>query len=164
MYDVTECDDLVAGQADVFECQRRVCPELGFVADDAATECVDIGNADRGTDAGGRALRQGSGEVVEARIAGSANDEIVRRPNAGSVFHDGLGSAVGVYLVGSSGRQTGSFSKTLVCGFVGGSIAVVTSRQFLFHVELVLLLIPLLAIAPIMATIGFNMTRRYKSQ
>ena len=73
-------------------------------------------------------------------------------------------SAVGVYLVGSRGEQTGSFLMTLFCGFVGGIVAVIASLQFLFNVEMILLSLPLLLIAPLVETIGFNMTRRYKSQ
>jgi len=53
-----------------------------------------------------------------------------------------LGSAISVYIVGNMGNETGSFLATL-----GGSI----------------LLVPLPLLSPIGATIGFNLTRRYKS-
>jgi len=97
----------------------------------------------------------------------------------------GLGSAVGVYLVGSRGKQTGSFLATLGCGFLAGFIALIILYVSLrlqtiltmarsssvmmvgFIVELqkifrcvcwvIVLLIP-----PILATLGFNLTRRYK--
>jgi len=97
----------------------------------------------------------------------------------------GLGSAVGVYLVGSRGIQTGSFLATLGWGFLTGFFsllilyislrlqAVLTTAQSSslmivgFVVELqkivrwvhwaIVLLIP-----PIVTTFGFNLTRRYK--
>ncbi len=77
----------------------------------------------------------------------------------------GPASAIGVYLVGSRGKQTGSFLLTLVAGFLGGLFTI-----FILYVSLVLLarvvqpsirLIGLL-IPPIVATRGFNLTRRYK--
>jgi len=51
-----------------------------------------------------------------------------------------IGSSIGVYLVGNSDDETGSFLATLL----GGTL--------------------FLPIAPIGATIGFNMTRRYKER
>jgi hypothetical protein len=87
-----------------------------------------------------------------------------------------FGLAVGVYLIGRRGKQTGSFLATFGCGFIGDIAAL-----FLF-----LLLIPvstswttdvgkmvqnmvlwigwilLLLIPPIFPTLGFNLTRRYK--
>ncbi|MBW7989159.1 MAG: hypothetical protein FVQ84_03960 [Planctomycetes bacterium] len=80
----------------------------------------------------------------------------------------GLGSAVGVYLLGSRGKQTGSLLLTLVCGFVGGlampfSLPMLFSApSFLSGVERIVLKAVLLLIQPIIATIGFNLTRRYK--
>jgi pyruvate formate lyase activating enzyme len=41
----------------------------------------------------------------------------------------GLGSAVGVYLVGSRGKQTGSFLLTLAGGLIGGLVTVFLSRH-----------------------------------
>ena len=35
---------------------------------------------------------------------------------------NGLGSAVGVYIVGTRGKQTGPFALTLVSGYVGGLV------------------------------------------
>jgi MFS family permease len=49
-----------------------------------------------------------------------------------------LGSAIGVYLVGKRGNQTGSFWATLAGSFLG------------------------LPLAPVAGTIGFNLTRTYK--
>ena len=81
----------------------------------------------------------------------------------------GLGSTVGVYLVGTRGKQTGSFILTLAGGFLGGllmllmfSIGIDLSDElilifFLLFWSLLVLLIP-----PILATIGFNRRRRYK--
>ena len=74
----------------------------------------------------------------------------------------GPASAIGVYLVGSRGKQTGSFLLTLVAGFLGGLFT-----SFILWVSLSLQLssklIALgLLIPPIVATYGFNRTRRYK--
>ena len=82
----------------------------------------------------------------------------------------GLGSAVGVYLVGSIGKQSGSFFRTLGCGFLGGVLVIMLFCQvhrveWLYCVpsmprgafEPLVLLIP-----PLMATCAFNLTRRYK--
>ncbi len=80
----------------------------------------------------------------------------------------GLGGAVGVSLVGNVGKQTGSFLLTLGCGFSGGLImlVVLVLANRLSDVLIVILfwlLLPLvLLIPPIMATLGFNLTRRYK--
>ncbi len=80
----------------------------------------------------------------------------------------GLGSAVGVYLVGNIGKQTGSFLLALGGGFLGGLIMPVmlplTNRlSDVLIVILFWLLWPLvLLIPPIMATCGFNSRRRYK--
>ena len=84
----------------------------------------------------------------------------------------GLGSAVGVYLVGNIGKQTGSFLLALGRGFLGtivmyvmltltfilsGVLIVGVERIVLWTLCVLVLLIP-----PIMATLGFNLTRRYK--
>lgn len=62
-----------------------------------------------------------------------------------------LGNAVGVSLVGNRGDQTGSDLATL-----GGA---------LLGLIVILLLWPLVFLTvPIMATLGFNLTRRYKVQ
>ena len=78
----------------------------------------------------------------------------------------GLGSVVGVYLVGSRGKQTGSCLATLAGGFAG--TFVMTAVLFSFLIVLLgaerILLAPVLLIPPIFATIGFNLRRRYKEQ
>ena len=95
----------------------------------------------------------------------------------------GLGSAVGVYLLGSRGKQTGSFLLTLAGGLVGGIVMLVMlplalflssdyivgveSSDYIVGVEKIVgwalvVLIPLSP--PIFATIGFNLRRRYKLQ
>ncbi|MBW7989158.1 MAG: hypothetical protein FVQ84_03955 [Planctomycetes bacterium] len=72
-------------------------------------------------------------------------------------------SAVGVHLVGSRGKQTGSFLLTLAGGFVGGLVAFVALLSLLWiRVEIVLLAPLLLLIPPIFATLGFNLTRKYE--
>jgi len=81
-----------------------------------------------------------------------------------------LVSAVGVYLVGSIGKQTGSFLATLGFGFLGGIVLFINSflvftNTFQIVVESIGLwkyLVLVLLIPPIIATIGFNRTRRYK--
>jgi len=97
----------------------------------------------------------------------------------------GPASALGVYLVGNAGRQTGSFLKTLGCGLLGGlldigllyislRLQVILTADQSSSVLLIGLMIQLrqivqwvlwafvLLIPPIAATYGFNMTRRYK--
>jgi hypothetical protein len=75
-----------------------------------------------------------------------------------------LGSAIGVYLVGNKGKQTGSFVATLGFGFLGGLFMTVV--LFLFLIVLTqaerVLLAPVLLFSPILATYGFNLRRRYK--
>ncbi len=87
-------------------------------------------------------------------------------------FTYGLASAVGVYLVGSRGKQTGSFQATLACGFLGGFVMLLmrpivhaASRVLIVGVEQVVpwaLWVLVSFIPPIFATLGFNLTRRYK--
>ncbi len=81
----------------------------------------------------------------------------------------GLGSTVGVYLVGTRGKQTGSFILTLAGGFLGGlltllmiSIGINFSDELILIVFLLFWSLLVLLIPPILATIGFNRTRRYK--
>jgi hypothetical protein len=69
-----------------------------------------------------------------------------------------LGSAIGVYLVGNIGNETGSFLATLGGSILGGGLGL----TFVF-LSGELLPFPLLVCPPIGATIGFNLTRRYKS-
>ena len=84
----------------------------------------------------------------------------------------GPASAVGVYLLGSRGKQTGSFMRTLTCGFLGGLIMfVVLPIAFLLSTVLIVGVEKIVAwslwalallIPPIAATYGYNLTRRYK--
>jgi hypothetical protein len=83
----------------------------------------------------------------------------------------GLASAVGVYLVGKIGKQTGSFLLTLVGGLLGGLIGYLAVLPVLFLSDVKLeaelwalmkLLLFLLLIPPSLATLGFNLRRRYK--
>ncbi len=93
----------------------------------------------------------------------------------------GLGSAVGVYLVGSRGKQTGSFLRTLAGGLVGGLVMLVMlplalflssdyiveveSSDYIVGVEKIVgwaLVVLISLIPPIFATISFNLRRRYK--
>ncbi|UCG59751.1 MAG: hypothetical protein JSU70_09575 [Phycisphaerales bacterium] len=81
----------------------------------------------------------------------------------------GIAGAVGVYLLGSRGSQTGSFLVTLASGFLAGLLMLAT-RPLAYRLPEALLIVtlfcsflpPVLLVSPIMATIGFNLTRRYK--
>jgi hypothetical protein len=76
---------------------------------------------------------------------------------------NGLGSAAGVYLVGARSKQTGSFSLTLVGSCVGGFVVATFVAFSLFSKRpKIVLLALLLLIPPILATVCFNLTRRYK--
>ena len=72
----------------------------------------------------------------------------------------GIGCAAGVYLIGSIGQQTGSFSISLIGGFVVGLVVLLPSISLRVIGNLVPLLV--LIIPPIPATICFNLSRRYK--
>jgi len=94
-----------------------------------------------------------------------------------------LGAVVGVYLVGKTGKQTGSFTRTLCGGLVGG-LAMFLLLPFAFFlacgvsrplpasglIEMIswivqspAILAPAVLIPPIVATLGFNSTRRWGS-
>ncbi len=81
---------------------------------------------------------------------------------------NGVGSAVGVYLVGNRGNETGPFLATSGLGFLG-ALVMALLVFFLFAagdvmsvLEKTVLWAIVLLTAPIMATLGFNLTRRYK--
>jgi hypothetical protein len=90
----------------------------------------------------------------------------------------GLGSSIGVFLIGSIGKQTGSFLLTLASGFLGGLFTLVLLRVLLrlsftessniLIVGLLDIILPIVVcvlvifIPPITATLGFNLTRRFK--
>jgi len=79
----------------------------------------------------------------------------------------GFGSAVGVYLLGSRGNETGSFLLALAGGFVGALVVLLPSFSLFFSGKVIVHLGPLLLlllIPPGVATLGFNLIRRYKEQ
>ncbi len=74
-----------------------------------------------------------------------------------------LTCGVGVYLVGKRGKQTGSFLWTLGCGLAGWLVMMGMQGIILDLDQSYLpLLMALLILPPILATLGFNLTRRYK--
>ena len=84
----------------------------------------------------------------------------------------GLGSAVGVYLVGNIGKQTGPFLLTLGCGLLGGLVmlpmlfgAGMLARVLIVGVERIVawtFWVLILLVPPIIATFGFDSSRRCK--
>jgi len=77
-----------------------------------------------------------------------------------------LGNAIGVYLVGNIGNETGSFLATLggsILGLGVGIVVCVLSDDF-FSDQEPAAFSTLVASPSICATIGFNLTRRYNSQ
>ncbi len=79
-------------------------------------------------------------------------------------------AATGVYLVGGIGNETGSFLATLAGAYLGGFVGLVVAESLpSVHVRLLwldfgALPVSVLALgAPIGATIGFNLTRKYES-
>jgi len=79
-----------------------------------------------------------------------------------------IGSTVGVYLVGTRGNQTGSFPATLGFGFLGGLVMTLLALYIwlggvmMTVIEKIFIWKLIVLIGPIMATFGFNLTRRYK--
>jgi hypothetical protein len=77
-----------------------------------------------------------------------------------------LGSAIGVYLVGRKGDETGSFKKTLASGVLGTlGLGVLGTTLKLAGLDISwgnLTTIALLAGPAIGSTAGFNMTRKYE--
>ncbi|NQT01802.1 MAG: hypothetical protein HQ580_07265 [Planctomycetes bacterium] len=84
----------------------------------------------------------------------------------------GLASAVGVYLVGTRGKQTGSCLPTLAGGLLGGllmyfmlpiALVLVSGTEGIEEKIFVWALVVLISlIPPCLATLGFNLIRRYK--
>jgi hypothetical protein len=80
----------------------------------------------------------------------------------------GTASSVGVYLVGSRGNETGSFLATLGGGLLGLSVMALlyfyigAAESMMLEIEKIVLWPLVFLAAPIMATLGFNLTRRYK--
>jgi len=86
----------------------------------------------------------------------------------------GLTSAVGVYLVGSIGQQTGSFLWTIVTGFLGGLVmlgalvmlVMLPSLDEYFGLVMAeeeIVRVVLLLVLPGMTMLAFNLTRGYKT-
>ncbi|MGD9345479.1 MAG: hypothetical protein PVH84_06420 [Candidatus Aminicenantes bacterium] len=73
-----------------------------------------------------------------------------------------LGSALGVYLVGSIGSTTGSFSSTLGVAY-GGLIIGTAGAYALNRVSKNVSVIAFLVAPPLLATFAFNKSRRYKN-
>ena len=80
-----------------------------------------------------------------------------------------LGGAVGVYFLGSRGNETGSFLATLGGSLLGLFVMEllyfyigVTEKYMTLGIEKIVLWPLVFLAAPIMATLGFNLTRRYK--
>lgn len=82
----------------------------------------------------------------------------------------GIAGAVGVYLLGSRGNQTGSFLVTLAFGFLAGLLKLAMHPLANRLPEMLTVVLfcsfgPLvLLVPPIAATIGFNLTRRYRQE
>ncbi len=123
-----------------------------------------------------------AGEIVcgySAGLAGGVVSVLALKPIADSVSGGrdvilaigvstgyAFGSVGGVYLVGSLGNQTGSFSTTMLGVLMGAAVGVtgaiitvaIIGDEDNHYAEL-----PLFVAPAIGATIGFNLSRRYKS-
>ena len=79
-----------------------------------------------------------------------------------------LGGAVGVYFVGRRGDETGSFLATLGGSLLGLFVMALlyfylgAAGDMMLGIEKIVLWPLVFLAAPIMATLGFNLTRRYK--
>ena len=79
-----------------------------------------------------------------------------------------VGCAVGVYLVGRIGDQTGSLLATLGAGILGAPVMgllyfyVKAAEDMMLSIEKIVIWPLVFLAAPAMATLGFNLTRRYK--
>ncbi len=80
----------------------------------------------------------------------------------------GSASSVGVYLLGSRGNETGSFLATLGGGLLGLFVMALlyfyigAAGVMMLRIEKIVLWPLVFLAAPIMATFGFNSTRKYK--
>ena len=81
-----------------------------------------------------------------------------------------LATAVSVYLLGTRGKQTGSLLLTLGGSYLGWYVALLlfvyvsAAGYMMLGIEKIVLWPLVFLTAPIIATIGFNLTRRYKEQ
>lgn len=79
-----------------------------------------------------------------------------------------LGGAIGVYFVGSRGNETGSFLATLGGSLLGLFVMAIlyfyikAAEDMMLGIEKIVLWPLVFIAAPIIATLGFNLTRRYK--
>lgn len=79
-----------------------------------------------------------------------------------------LAAAVGVYLVGSRGGQTGSLPATLGGGLIGVPVTILLyidgdmAGDMMFGIAKIVLWSFVFLAVPIIATLCFNLTRRYK--
>ncbi len=105
--------------------------------------------------------------VISASIARSCMPFEYLFACLGIALH-GPGSAIGVYLVGSMGRQTGSFVSALGYGLLGGLVMLPLAAgaaalwSMLVGVEKVVVCSVVL-LPPIAATVAFNATRRHRA-
>lgn len=108
------------------------------------------------------------GGFIGAGVAGEGYpEELVGGIIGGSIGYT-LGCSIGVYLVGNIGNETGDFLATLGGGILGGLAGIFAITAIIKDLEngavrLVVRVAVALVGPPIGATIGFNLTRRYKS-
>ncbi|MFC1713405.1 hypothetical protein ACFL6S_07050 [Candidatus Poribacteria bacterium] len=75
-----------------------------------------------------------------------------------------LGSAAGVYFAGKRGDEAGSFLATFGGSFLGGLIGIgIWWKWLMAWGQNNFLMVPGLLTAPIIATVVFNLTRKYRS-
>ncbi len=105
----------------------------------------------------GAALGLTTGYIVAliGVAGGKGLSDSIERGYWGLALGHTLGSATGVYLIGTLGDETGSFAKTLLGSSLGMGTAFLVNA---FVVESGPLF---LALAPIGATLAFNLSRRY---
>jgi hypothetical protein len=80
----------------------------------------------------------------------------------GFIFTYPLGSALGVYTVGNIGSDTGSFGSALGAAY-GGILVGAFSAWALSHVSQAVAGLAFLVTPPLLATLAFNKSRRYKN-
>ncbi len=90
-------------------------------------------------------------------LTGAKLGQLLERGFWGLTIGYTVGSAAGVYLIGTIGDQSGSFPKTLL-GSTLGMGAVLVGQSFLGEYAALYL-----AMAPVGATLAFNLSRRYDS-
>lgn len=106
----------------------------------------------------GFALGFGGGLLGAVIVGGDEIEEWGWGLIIGGSLGASIGSALGVYVVGSIGNETGSIGAT----FLGSVLGVGLGWASLLGGEESTLTYMSFAIPPILACVGFNMTRRYK--